>query len=252
MNEVAIIPKPDAMLELIERLASNKDVDIAKIQALVEMRNNELIRVEEQVLQDEARYAKQEFLRDYVPMSSKLPLVVKEHYNKFTNSKYAKHENINEAIKPILAEHGFALSCDITEQTDTTVTVEVILMHKAGYEKSVKLTMPIDDTGAKGDKTKTGLQGRSSAITYAKRIAICTLLNISTGDDVDGNVDQAVVTNDQAVQIDLLLVESKADKKLFLQYMGVEDVRHILATNYQLALASLQKSVAKRGKEKLA
>lgn len=251
MNEVAVIQKPDAMLEVIERLASNKDVDLSKMQALWEMRNNELLRIAEQNREENARVAKLEFLRDLVPMSNKLPLVVKGHENTFTKSKYAKHEDINEAVKPVLAEFGFALLGDVIDQTETTVTVEMTLVHRGGHQKSLRLTMPIDDIGAKGEKTKTGLHGMASTITYTKRIAGALLLNISTGDDVDGNREVKVVTNEQSVEIDLLLTETKADKELFLKYMGVDDVRHILATDYEKALASLRKSAAKRGKEKM-
>lgn len=219
----------DPMLMMIERLAANKDVDITKMQALLDMRNKELERMDAQRQLELARQAKHEFNIDYVPMSNELPLITKAHFNTFTTSKYAKHEDINEAIKPILVKYGFALSCEIVEQTDKNVVVSAVLIHKEGHEKSLTFKAAIDNVGMEGKKNKTDLHGMASAITYAKRIAICTLLNISTGDDKDGNVNNApsYITSDEVAEIEKQLIELKINKDEFLKYMNVEAVEKI-------------------------
>lgn len=50
-----------------------------------------------------------------------------------------------------------------------------------------------------------------------------------------------VITNEQAVEIDTLIGEVKADKVSFLKYIGVEDVRKIPVSKYQHAKESLNK-----------
>jgi len=216
----------DAMLMMIERLAANKDVDIVKMQALLDMRNQELARLDNQHQLELARQAKHAFNVDYVPMSNKLPLISKAHFNSFTTSKYAKLEDINEAIKPILVEYNFAITCDIIEQTDKNITVNAVLIHKDGHEKTLTFKATIDNIGMKGEKNKTDLHGMASAITYAKRIAICTLLNISTGDDKDGNINNAprYISADEVAEIEKQVLELKIDKVEFLKYMNVETI----------------------------
>lgn len=187
-NPIAI--SEDPILSMIERVITNPDADVSKMQTLMEMRNQELIRVEQSQEKELLRLARLEFNRDYVSMGDEMPLVLKSKYNKFTKSNYAAHENVMQAIKPILSKHGFALSCEVAGQTNEDVTVAAILIHKNGHEKSTKITMKIDTTGSGGTVNKTTIQGTASAITYAKRVSICTLLNISTGDDADGNREQ--------------------------------------------------------------
>ena len=67
------------------------------------------------------------------------------------------------------------------------------------------------------------------------------LLNIvTTGEDNDGADSGEVVTNEQAVEIDLLVTNTKTDKKRFLDYMKVTDVQSIRASDYQKAIILLK------------
>jgi hypothetical protein len=136
---------------------------------------------------EQDRIAKLRFSKDFVAMKPDLPVVLKSHENPFTKSFYAKLENINAAVDPVLGRHGFATKHRIIDQTPTSVTVRVELLHRDGHSESSDLTMPLDNTGAKGGTNKTDIQAISSTISYLRRVALCALLNISTGDDIDGN-----------------------------------------------------------------
>lgn len=176
----------DAMLQIIDRIASNPDVDIAKMQAVVDMRNQEI-----------ARQNAEAFAGDYVQMKAELPLVIKDKNNAQTKSKYAALESVNMQIDPILKKYGFATSTPVKSQSDTHVTVEAILRHRSGHFEKTEITLPIDNKGMQGTVNKTLVHGIASSITYAKRVAICALLNISTGDDEDGNkYNQDVLATD--------------------------------------------------------
>src|SRR4051794_37472566 len=100
----------------------------------------------------------------------------------------AKLEDINQKIDPILAEFGFATSHKVVAQTEKQVAVSVELWHRAGHGESTTLSMPIDDCSSGGKVNKTQPHAISSTITYLRRVGECALLNISTGDDTDGNV----------------------------------------------------------------
>ena len=56
--------------------------------------------------------------------------------------------------------------------------------------------------------------------------------------------EQTKIPNEQAVEIDVLIKEVKADRPKFLKYMGVEDVREIQIPDYQKAITLLN---AKKG-----
>jgi hypothetical protein len=94
--------------------------------------------------------------------------------------------------------------------------------------------MPIDDKGPGGTKNKTTGQGIASTMTSTKRIGFCALLNISTGDDKDLNVEGDLVTTPQAAELDVLRHETGASNA-FLAMFGVDDVRKIKASDFETA-----------------
>lgn len=176
-----LIPMPhaaeaDSIMLLIEKVATSPDFDVAKLQQLMEMKERW-----------DANAALKAFALDFSRMRPHLPRVARKKFNNQTKSKYAPLEDINEAVDPILAEYGFATSTDIVAQTENSVTVEAKLWHSAGHVERTRSCMPLDKAGIKGEINKTGPWALSSSVQYAKRVAICALLNISTGDDVDGN-----------------------------------------------------------------
>ena len=244
MNEVIEVKNNDTILGMIERMAINPDFDVAKMQALLDIRNQELVRLDEQHQLELTRKAKQEFAADYVLMSAKLPLIAKSKRNEHTKSKYAALEDINQEIRPILGSHGFSITADITEQTKESISVEVTLLHKGGHEKSLKLTLPIDSKGSGGNANKTEIQGIASSITYAKRVAICALLNISTGDDVDGNAvrEDKIATFQQREAIAALYRQLPADKQedFTSKFGGIAEIK---MKDVNIVIAALNKVI---------
>jgi hypothetical protein len=225
------------MLQIIDKLASNPDVDIAKMQAIVEMRNQEISR------QNEGAFAS-----DYVMMKAELPLVIKDKDNAQTKSKYAALESVNMQIDPILKKYGFATSTPVKSQSDTHVTVEAILRHRSGHSEKTEVTLPIDNKGMAGAVNKTIVHGIASSITYAKRVAICALLNISTGDDNDGNKnsDDVLATDTQRSAIVALynrLTEDQQDN--FNKATG--GFMEIKKKDVSMVIAKLNKTIKDNG-----
>lgn len=222
--------QPSQVMDIIARFAADPAFDVVKLEKLMDMQERML-----------NRHAKADFAADYVRMKPHLPKVMRTKDNSQTKSKYAPLENINQAVDPILEQFGFATSTKVTAQTPDSVTVKAELWHSGGHVEETTVTMPLDNVGIQGSVNKTGPHATSSSVTYAKRVAICALLNISTGDDKDGNQakDESVLSNDKAVEVDLLIAEVKADKAKFLSFMGVSDVREIKARDYQKAMNAL-------------
>jgi len=204
----------------------------AIFQQMVAEKLNQLMDLQERFLN---REAKEQYARDFVAMKVKLPVVIKTKVNKQTQSKYAALETINKSIDSILSEFGFGTQTKVISQTEAGVTVEATLLHKGGHSESNSIFMPLDNKGMAGTVNKTLPHAVASSVTYAKRVAICALLNISTGDDEDGNQFDNFITLEQAIELDNLITELKfnEEQKLqFLSFMSAENVRNILAKDF--------------------
>jgi hypothetical protein len=178
----AVTSETGAIMAMIERVAMSPDADIEKLERMLQM--------QERVLD---RNAKQAFTADLAAMQAELPLVGKAGRG-HNQAKYAKLEDINEAIRPTLQKYGFAVTFRTT-QSDKSVTITARLSHKMGFSEETDLTLPLDTSGS-----KNAVQAVGSTVSYAKRYAICALLNISTGDDTDGKLPdqgQQTLTNQQ-------------------------------------------------------
>lgn len=162
-----------AILSLIERAAMNPAVDIDKMERLFEM--------QKQVQERAARAAFDDALAQMQPH---LPIIdergaIKNGAGK-TQSTYALWEDINEAIKPVLAAHGFALGFHV-KTTPGLVSVTGRLGGH-GHREETTLDLPIDNSGA-----KNGVQSIASSTSYGQRYTAKLLLNLtSRGVDDDG------------------------------------------------------------------
>lgn len=96
--------------------------------------------------------------------------------NPYFKSKYADLAAVRGVIREPLAKHGLSL-VQLPKTVDGGVEVETMLIHASGQFIKSCLFMP----AAKGDA-----HGIGSAITYARRYSIMSILALATEDD-DGN-----------------------------------------------------------------
>jgi hypothetical protein len=218
-----------------QMLSCAKDIDLDKLKQLQAMHEH---------AQD--REAERLFDIDFVAMRPELPLVIKLHDNTQTKSKYAKIEDINKLIDPILGKFGFGTSMKVMEQSAAGVTVRVFLRHKAGHKEFTDVYMPLDDKGIKEAVNKTGPHAHSSSISYAIRVGKCLLLNISTGNDKDGNIEtdaDAPIPNEVAVALDMRinkLSDATEYKPRFLKYMKYAAIPEIKNKDFKKALTAVE------------
>jgi hypothetical protein len=227
------ISEVDNFTSMIERLATNKDVDVEKLERMMAM--------QERILD---RNAKMAFTSALAAMQEDMPEVSQngeiKHGDKVI-SKYAKFEDINEAVKPVLQKHGFAISFRV-KQPDSKIEVTAILSHREGHSEETSIILPADTGGA-----KNAVQAQGSSVAYGKRYAMCALLNItSRGEDDDGQGTDTIDT-EQAANLDTLIRSTSADRKAFLEYFKVDDVRNVKARDYANAVKMLTKKAKKAG-----
>jgi len=157
-------------------MAMNPSVDVDKFERLIAL--------QERQLEHEARMA---FTEAMAKAQAEMEPVRRDATNSHTNSKYARLETIDLAIRPIYTRHGFSVSYN---SADHQQGVEVImtLRHARGHAEAYRLAGPLDGAGAQGKANKTGIQALGSSTSYLRRYLLCMAFNITlTNEDNDGN-----------------------------------------------------------------
>lgn len=160
-----------ALINMIERAATNPDVDIDKLERMFQLYKEQ-----------QSRQAEMAYNAALARLQSKLP-EIKENgeikHNGKLISRYKKWEDISRAIKPCLSEEGFALSFRVN--TGDQVHVRAVLAHESGHSEDTTIALPADTSGSKNP-----VQAVASSVSYGKRYTAESLLNItSPGQDDD-------------------------------------------------------------------
>lgn len=100
----------------------------------------------------------------------------KNSTNPHLKSRYADLAEILNTVRPVLSEHGLAVS-QHPAFSDGMVHVETMLMHKSGEFISSTISTPVQ---------KSDAQGVGSATTYARRYSLAAIVGLSQEDD-DGH-----------------------------------------------------------------
>lgn len=220
---------PVSMLAVIERFASSPDVDVAKLERMLDM--------QERIM---AKNAETAFNSAMAKMQAELPVITetgKIVHKGTLISTYAKFEDINDAVKPILRDHGFAVSFK-TDTSAQQVKVTCILTHSEGHRETTDIVLPADTGGA-----KNAVQAVASSVSYGKRYTMEALLNItSRGQDDDGQaaVQVARITPDQIADLEALIQEVGANEQQFCRFMMAKHLGDIRADQYQKAVKALE------------
>jgi hypothetical protein len=233
-----------ALIAMIERVALNPDVDIDKMERLLQM--------QERIMD---RNAKAAFIGALADMQPKLPVIgrkgnitihkkdaEKTDANIIQKTPYALWEDINDAIRPLLAEHGFTLTFRFKKEADR-VEVTGILSHRQGHFEETTLSLPMDTSGSKNN-----VQAIGSSTSYGKRYAAIALLNITTrGEDDDGKAADGpkLITDEQEMQLRDLAESVGANLPAFLKWLKIERLGDLPAAKFTTAVSALE---AKRAK----
>ena len=101
----------------------------------------------------------------------------KDSINPHFKSRYADLATVRDCVVPVLVKHGLSvvqLPCDL----DGSPALTTVLVHQSGeyFETTIRL-----------HPVKQDPQGVGSALTYARRYALQSLVCIAAEDDDDGN-----------------------------------------------------------------
>jgi hypothetical protein len=167
---------PDLAL-LVERVLTDPNADVSKLSALLD--------VNERILD---RAAKSAFDSAYARMQPELPEIDERgairKRDGTVQSRYARYEDIQSAVRPVLTRHGFSMRHRTEWPADRVGVIRIvgILSHAEGHSEESAFEAPADKSDFRSD-----VQSQGSTISYGKRYTTCDLLNIITrGQDTDG------------------------------------------------------------------
>jgi hypothetical protein len=208
---------------------TNPQVDAEKLR--------ELLRYEERLSAQSARI---EFDRAFSQLQLVLPAIAERGFLPSSNggqgSTYARWEDINETVKPLLTKFGFAMRFR-TAQTADRVSATCYLSHRGGHSEETTISLPLDSRDG-----KSGVHAVGSSTTYAKRYAASALLNItSLGDDDDGVLASAPprIDPEQLAELRSKLSSVGGDEAHLSAFLGVETLAELPIGRFRYAIAIL-------------
>jgi hypothetical protein len=152
---------------MFERLATNPDVNVEKLERLIAM--------QERIM---AHNAKAAFDAAFAAMQPDIPEIDEKGrilVRGELQSTYARNEDMQKVLRPILAKHGFSLSFETQWPDKQTVKVFGILSHREGHSRRSEFLSDADTSG-----NKNAIQALGSAVSYGHRYTTKDLLNITS------------------------------------------------------------------------
>jgi hypothetical protein len=225
-----LAPAGDAFLAMIAAAARDPNVDIAKMQALLQMR--------EKLMAQEAERAYTEAMNH---VQSAVPPIYKQRkiIAKGTlRSKYASLEDIDKVLRPLMIEAGFSISYSTDDVPPKGIRLILTVKHHAGHSEQFDLVLPLDKS-----EFRSETQNVASTVSFGRRILLCLAFNVITLEtDTDGNPPGDFIAQEQALTIFALLRDCRINAKdeKFLAWAGADSVEHIHRSEYNRVVANLE------------
>ncbi len=239
-KELKTVQADSGMVSMIERMASNPDVDVDKLERIMAMQEKML-----------DREAEQEYNRSMVRAQENMPIVPEDANNDQTRSTYSKYKTILKYTKPIYTGEGFSVSFYEGEGApEGEIRVMADIMHIAGFCKVRHVDVPLDRAGIKGTVNKTGPHAKGSSLSYGKGYLLKMIFNIPTGDDDDGNAAGHMpepITEEQSMKIHALITDNDLPMDKFMQHLKsgykIESIDDIPAEHYKRVIHKINSTI---------
>lgn len=160
-----------------------------------------------------------------------------------TNYKFEDMAQIERQIGPILSKQGLSYRFKVEAEIEQPVRVTCIVAHRDGHFEQTTLAAGRDTSG-----NKNHIQAVGSAVTYLQRYTLKAALGLAVAHDDDGKsggADSETITEEQAAAIRSLIDETGTDIARFCDFLKVDAIPDIPASQFGKAMQALE---AKRRK----
>jgi hypothetical protein len=217
------------VLSGITRAALDPAIDVSKLERL--------LAIQERLLASQQKTA---FMAALARLQERLPQITKmgtilDKEGRARN-RFAKIEDIDVAIRPLLSEEGFSFSFD-SKTVGNAMEFVGTLHHREGHSEAKSLALPIDNGAG-----RNAVQSVGSTTSYARRYLLSMHLNLVTRDEDDDGTSGGndPITPAQAAEIRRLLEEAGGDPARFLKWLGVESIEQVRLAQYGRAIKFLE------------
>lgn len=223
VNAPDVHDEANAVLSMIDRVLANPDIPVERIE--------QLFGLHQRVQADNAKRA---YYAAFAELQADLPSVARKG-KAHNDKKYARFEDVMDAIRAPLAQHGFSVSFR-TSQPDGKLAVTGVLAHKLGHTEETTLVLPLDVSGSKNP-----VQAHGSSTSYGKRYCLLTLLGIATQDDDDGKSAGIgeTISEKQYEEIAALIKDTGTQIDKVLANYGLESLSDMTIEQFKTAKALL-------------
>lgn len=235
------IATQNSALTLIERAATNPDVDVSKMESLFNLYERQLA-IEEK---KEGKAAEAAFNDAMAKTQGSMQKVIHNKYGYNKQYSYSDLSSIQDACKETWTNNGFSLitfTGESEKQNHVKITVE--LRHNKGHKEVYVDDWPLDNTGAKGGSTKDPVKAKASSISYARRYMTLAIFDISTGEDraIDRNPGQQQnpkmmpINDEQKSRLISELSNAGIDHAEFIAAMQIDCIDSLLQGRLKAAI----------------
>jgi hypothetical protein len=219
------------LLAVIERLATNPQLNLEVFDRLLKARREEEDRAAERAFNAAMSLAKGELqpvlkTRD-VDFQSNKPGATRTKY------KYETFADVAKVVDPVFSKHGLSYRFGIEQQGDQ-VRVICIISHAEGHSERIKLEGKVDP----GSTGMSMVQALGSALTYLQRYSLRAAIGLAAGVDDDGRGAGGTsprISNDQAAELALLIEETGRSQVTLLRLIGAESILELTLDQFTRA-----------------
>lgn len=241
IQETEIVAQVDPMVSMIERIATDPDSDLEKLERMLSMK--------ERLDNESSRRAYFDAMAD---AQAEMEPVARNKRNNQTNSNYSDLAEIYKSCKPVATKHGLSFSTYPSScEKPGHMGVRWIVRHKDGHYEEDVADIPIDAAGLKGTKNKTDTHAFGSTASYARRYLFCMIFDIATSDDNDGNNETIeTISQEQFIELRDLILETGTDEVKFHKAHGAKFPEKATLHEFPVAKFEAAKAQLIRKKER--
>jgi ERF superfamily len=217
------------LLAMIERLATNPQLNVEVFDRLLAARR-----------QEEDRAAKRAFFAALALAKSEFTPIIKtrqvdyEHKDGRGRTKYKYEElaDITDVVMPILAKYAITHSFKVDQSERPKIKVSCMLAHADGYVDEPRTLEGVEDTSGQ----KSPNQAIASTVTFMERGTLKQALGLAAGRDEDGRSDASPpITTEQANELQKLIDDTGRSQATLLKLVGVENILDMNVDQYTRA-----------------
>jgi hypothetical protein len=245
-SEPSTVAGGGGLLVMIERLATNPQLNIEVFDRLLTARRQEEDRAAERAFNLAMSLAKGEL--QPVLKTRDVDYPSRKEGGARTKYKYESFADVAKVVDPVFAAHGLAYRFAV-EQGGDLAKVTCIISHSEGYSDRVRLESKVDP----GSTGMSWVQALGTVLTYLQRYSLRAAIGLAAGVDDDGRGAGGTspkIVPEQANELRQLFDETGRSPAGTLNLLGVAEIEDMTVDQFMRVRAALNLAKAEQRRTK--